>query len=92
VEEDEAMRRIGVLLACLAVAFCSVAVYQGYRGTVRDLDMLGCYSITQEVTPTMLDHSLIPRLLEAIQAFKQAHGGREPSRLLIRTSGGIDVE
>ena len=86
------MRRIGTLLGCLAVALFSVAVYQGYRGTVRDLNMLGCYGITQEVTPTMLDYSLIPRLLQAIQAYKQAHGGQEPTHLLIRTSGSIDVE
>jgi hypothetical protein len=70
----------------------SAAVYQGYRGTVRDLDMLGRYSITQEVTPARLDHYLIPRLLQAIHAFKQAHSGQEPSSILIRSSGVIDVE
>jgi len=50
------MRRVGVLLACLAVTLLSVAVYQGYQGTVRDLDMLGSYSITQEMSPAMLDY------------------------------------
>jgi hypothetical protein len=86
------MRRVRVLLACLAVALCSVVVYQGYRRTVRDLDMLGSYSITQEMSPAMLHCRLIPHLLEAIQAFKQTHGGQKPSHLLIRTSGVIDVE
>jgi hypothetical protein len=86
------MRRVRVLLACLAVALCNVVVYQGYRRTVRDLDMLGSYSITQEMSPAMLHYRLIPHLLEAIQAFKQAHGGQKPSHLLIRTSDVIDVE
>jgi hypothetical protein len=86
------MRRVGVLLACLAVTLLSVTVYQGYQGTVLDLDMLGCYSITQEMSPAMLHYHLIPHLLEAIQAFKQTHGGQKPSHLLIRTSGVIDVE
>jgi hypothetical protein len=86
------MRRIGVLLACLAAVLFSVVVYQGYRGTVRDLDTLVGYRITQEVTPARLEYNLIPCLLQAIHAFKQAHGGQEPSRLVIRTSGVIDVE
>jgi hypothetical protein len=86
------MWRVGVLLACLSVALLSVAFYQGYRGTVQDLDMLGRYSITQAMSPTTLGYPLIPRLLQAVQAFKQAHGGQEPSRLLIKTSGVIDVE
>ncbi len=63
-----------------------------YRRTVRDLDMLGSYSITQEMSLAMLHYRLIPHLLEAIQAFKQTHGGQKPSHLLIRTSGVIDVE
>jgi hypothetical protein len=86
------MRRIRVLLGCLAAALCSVAVYQGFRGTVRNLDILGSYSITQEMSPAMLDYHLLPHLLKAIQAFKRTHGGQEPSHLLIRTSGVIDVE
>jgi hypothetical protein len=86
------MHRIWFLLACLAVALYSVIVYQGYRGTVRNLDMLGSYGITQEMSPAVLDYHLLPPLLEAIQAFKQTHGGQEPSHLLIRTSGVIDVE
>jgi len=32
-----------------------------------------------------------PFALGAIQAFKQAYGGQEPSRLVIRTSGVIDI-
>jgi hypothetical protein len=86
------MRRFAVLLACLAIVLFSIAVYQGYRGTVRDLDMLGGYSITQEVTPARLDYQLIPHLLQTIQSFKQTHDGQEPSRLVIRTSGLIDIE
>jgi len=86
------MHRIGVLLASLAIVLFSVTVYQGYRGTVRDLDILRRYRITQEVSPAILDYNLIPYLFGAIQAFKQAHGGQEPSRLVIRTSGVIDVE
>ena len=69
------MRRIRVLLACLAAALCSVAGYQGDRGAGRILDILGSYSITQEMSPAMLNYHLLPHLLEAIQAFKQTHGG-----------------
>jgi hypothetical protein len=86
------MRRIRVLLGCLAVALYSVVVHQGYRGTVPHLDMLGSYSIPHELSPAMVDYHLIPHFLEAIQAFKQTHGGRKPSQLLIKTSGAIDVE
>jgi hypothetical protein len=86
------MHRIWFLLACLAVGLYSVIVYQGYRGTVRELDMLGSYSITQEMSPAMLDYHLLPHLLDAIQTFKRTHRGQEPSHLLIRTSGVIDVE
>ena len=86
------MRQILVLLACLAVALYSVVVYQGYRGTARNLDRLGSYRITQEMCPAMLDYHLLAHLLEAIQAFRQRHGGREPSHLLIKNSGIIDVE
>jgi hypothetical protein len=86
------MRQILILLACLGIALYSVVVYQGYRETVRNLDMLGSYGITQEMSPAVLDYHLLPPLLEAIQAFKQTHGGQEPSHVLIRTSGVIDVE
>jgi hypothetical protein len=86
------MRRIRLLLACLAAALCSVAGDRGDRGAVRNLDILGSYSITQEMSPAMLDYHLLPYLLKAIQAFNRTHGGQEPSHLLIRTSGVIDVE
>jgi hypothetical protein len=86
------MRRIWFLPACLAGVLYDVLVYQGRRGRVRDLDSLGGYSITQELPPAMLDYHLIPHLLEAIQAIRWTHGGREPSHLLRRTSGIIDVE
>jgi hypothetical protein len=79
-------------VACVTGALFGVAVYRGYRGTLRDLDMLRDYSITQEVTPARLDYHLIPHLLQAIHAFKQTHSGREPSRIFIRSSGRIDVE
>jgi hypothetical protein len=60
------MRRIRVLLPCLVVVLYSVIVYQDYRGTGRNLDMLGSYSITQEISPAMPDYHLLPHLLEAI--------------------------
>jgi hypothetical protein len=86
------MRRIGLLVACLGRALFGVAVYQGYRGTLRDLDMRSDYSITQEVTPAWLDYHRIPHLLQAIHAFRQTHSGQKPSRIFIRSSGRIDVE
>jgi hypothetical protein len=86
------MRQILVLLACPAVALYSVVVYQGYRRTARNLDMLASYRIAQEMPPARLDYHLLPHLLEVIQAFKRTHDGQEPSHLLIKTSGIIDVD
>jgi hypothetical protein len=40
---------------------------------------------------TATDAWALPIALEAVQAFKQAHDGQEPSRLVIRTSAVIDV-
>jgi hypothetical protein len=57
------MRQILILLACLGIALYSVVVYQGYRETVRNLDMLGSYGITQEMSPAVLDYHLLPHSL-----------------------------
>jgi hypothetical protein len=91
-EEDQAHAPNLVLKGCLAVVLYDVLMYQGCRGRVRDLDSLGSYSITQELPPAMLGYHLLPYLLEAIQAIRWTHGGREPPYLLRRTSGIIDVE